>query len=171
MPPSLLGRKWTWQSRLNATLVLLICAGVVSLLGLVIVSNFRAAADAVHSLDRARTLTSMRITKLNAEIAALSRQNARAQRQRGLLLAEVHDLTQQLKALGVEPVASTPSFGQPQPQPTSTVVEHRTTSPSPHPTVTRTRTAEPQPSHSSTPTPHPSETCLNPPNPLPKVCR
>lgn len=144
-----LGRAWGWRSRVNATLVLLIVAGLVAFLGVSVVSNYTAAGDAVSSLNRARELTARRIDRLNGQIAALSHQNARAQRQRGLLIAEVTSLTKQLRALGVTPIATFTPQGRP-----TTKVIVRTT---PHPTVTKTVT--PKPSHHPSPTPEPSKSC------------
>ena len=50
-----LGRAWGWRSRVNATLVLLIAAGLVAFLGVSVVSNYTAAGDAVSSLVRPAT--------------------------------------------------------------------------------------------------------------------
>lgn len=152
MPGSLLGRKWTWRNRVNATLVLVICAGLVAFLGVAVVSNYQAADDAVASLNRARALTARRIDLLNRQIDRLSTQNAHASRQRGLLLAEVRALTRQLAALGVTPVVTEP----PAPRSASRTVVIR---PTPRPTVTRTTTAEPQPTHTPSRSPEPTPSC------------
>lgn len=154
MPANWLGRHWTWQNRVNATLGLLICAGIVAFLGVSVVSNYTAASDAVSSLNRARELTSSRITKLNGQIAMLSRQNAKAQRQRGLLLAEVQVLTEQLQALGVAP-AATPPASLVRDTPTTT-----SRTPKPSPTVTVTVHPKPSRTPSPTPKPRPSKSCL-----------
>lgn len=157
MPTTWLGRAWSWRERVNATLVLLIAAGLVAFLGVAVVGNYQAAGDAVASLDRARTLTSERITKLNQQIADLSAQNAHAQRQRGVLISEVAALTHQLRALGVRPVVTAPAVA-PRATSTTVVVVH----PTPRPTVTRTKRPPSKPTHhpSPTPTPHPVRSCL-----------
>jgi len=102
----LLGGRWGSRSRVNATLVLLIAAGLVALLGAAVANSIVTARDAVASLNTARALTTRRIDQLNGQIARLSGQDARAARQRGLLLAQVEALTEQLRALGVTPVVT-----------------------------------------------------------------
>lgn len=58
---SVLGRRWGWLQRLNATLVVLVISALVAYLGVLVVGNFTAARNAVTSLDRARMLTARRI--------------------------------------------------------------------------------------------------------------
>lgn len=145
---SLLGRAWTWRTRINITLVLLIGTGLVGLLAFTVLTAIQDRADALKVANAAITAqqasaqrASKRVTQLLAEQARLEKQAQENGDQLALLRAEIAVLERQIHNMGGQPVIITSAGASPEPSASASA------RPSPRPT----HSPSPRPSHTPTP--------------------